>query len=43
MRPTVFLLGTSNVKGINEQKLTSAVFVYKYITYTNAEAEKNPT
>ena len=37
-KPTVLLVGTSNLKGINQTKLTNAADVYKEIKYTMKEA-----
>ncbi|XP_062594022.1 uncharacterized protein LOC134255508 [Saccostrea cucullata] len=38
--PSVLLLGTSNVRNINEKVLTSAVSTTKYVTYTIEDATK---
>jgi hypothetical protein len=38
--PIVYLLGTSNIKGIVADKLTNVASVSKFITYTIAEAQE---
>ena len=42
-KPSVYLLGTSNVKGIDSDKITGAANVTKFITYTISEAKNKIT
>ena len=39
-KPTVMLIGTSNIKGIEPARLSSNINIEKHISYTFAEAEK---
>ena len=39
-KPNVLLMGTSNIKGINEDKLTQSANVHKVIKYTMAETKQ---